>query len=46
MRARALLHAMLLALTAHAGLALAAPTSPDEELAALLRDVRAGQPQS
>ena len=46
MRARALLHAMLLALTAHAGLALAAPASPDKELAALLRDARAGQPQS
>ena len=36
---------MLLALMAHAGLALAA-ASPDEELAALLRDARAGQPQS
>ena len=42
----ALLQAALLALVAQAGLASAAPASPDQELARLLQDARASLPQA
>ena len=46
MKVLALLQAALLALVTQAGLASAAPASPDQELARLLQDARASLPQA
>ncbi len=46
MKVRRLLQAALLALVTQAGVAAAAPASPDQELARLLQDARASLPQA